>query len=171
MKRSALLFLFTLLVAHGNAQEHDTVPGNRPDFVISLNLVGDASLLSIGFEKLFFIKPAFAMAGRLGFGFNQEFQLFSSDPPINYFIMPMSVTCNFGKGRSYLECGIGGTMLSGNRTSYYIGYPIVGYRFHPFKNPGFSFRAWLFYPFGQLSVLESTDILVSPFGLSFGIAL
>jgi hypothetical protein len=171
MKRYELLLVLALFVARGHAQERDTIPAGRPDFIISLNLVGDASLISMGFEKLFFIKPAFTLAGRLGFGFNQEFLLFSSDPPRNYFIMPMAVSCNFGKKRSYLECGLGGSVIAGGRTTYFMGYPILGYRLHPFRNPGFSFRAWLFYPFGQLSVLESTDLLMAPFGVSIGIAL
>lgn len=172
MKRFNLLFLLTLCIVTGRAQEGDTIQSNRSSFVIGMNLSGDASLISLNFEKLFYIKPAFALAAKMGFGFNQEFQIFSTgEPTVNYFILPMSVTCNFGKGRSYLECGIGGSLVAGNDNSYYLGYPIIGYRYHPFKNPGFSFRVWLFYPFGQLPVVESTDILFAPFGVSFGIAL
>lgn len=172
MKRSALLFLLTLFMVTGSAQEGDTMQSKRSSFVIGMNLSGDASLISLSFDKLFYIKPDFALAARMGFGFNQEFQIFSTgEPPVNYFILPMSVTCNFGKGRSYLECGIGGSLVAGNDISYYLGYPILGYRYHPFKNPGFSFRVWLFYPFGQLPVVESTDVLFAPVGLSIGIAL
>jgi hypothetical protein len=143
----------------------------RPDFILSGNLAGDASILSLGFEKLFFPKPVLTLSVKAGLGFNTEFQLFSSDPPDNYFILPHHVTCNFGRNRSYLELGAGGAWVTGNSNNYYLAYPILGYRYHPFKNPGFSFRVWVYYPFGQTINMDWDVIMLIPYGLSFGIAL
>jgi hypothetical protein len=108
----------------------------------------------------------------VGFGFNQEFNIFSdSEPPTNYFMLPHHVTFNFGKNRSFIEMGIGASLISGDRQNWYLVYPMVGYRYHPFKNPGFSFKVWAYFPFGQKFVTEYAETLFSPLGLSIGIAL
>ena len=172
MKRTVWGFLLLLIAPGLWAQEKGMTDSVRSEFIISVNLAGDASVLSLGFEKLFFLKPGVILAGKVGFGFNQEFQLFDPDPPQNYFILPHHVTVNLGGGkRSFVEMGIGGSWITDNRDNYYLVYPMVGYRLHPFKIPGFSFRACLFYPFGQMSVLDTTDMWLVPLGLSVGIAL
>lgn len=81
------------------------------------------------------------------------------------------LTALYGKNKAFLEYGIGGSAIfsTGNKSSYLI-YPILGYRHHPFKNPGISFRAWILLPFGQQSTIESYDILFVPIGGSIGIA-
>jgi len=169
-KTSWVLF-FMLVTVSTYAQDADALPEKRPEFIISWNLGGDVSLSSIGFEKLFFLKSGVTLAGKVGFGFNQEFQLFSSEGIENFFILPHSFTVNLGNGkRSFGEFGIGGSWMTNTDDQYYFIYPIVGYRYHPFKNPGFSFRAWAFYPFGQMPKVEETNVWISPFGLSFGIA-
>jgi hypothetical protein len=172
MKKIILIMVLTLQLAGLRAQETAVPPEYRPDFIISANIAGDASLLTLGFEKLFFVKPKLTLAGKLAFGYNQDFQLFSSAPPTNYFILPHSFTLNLGEGkRSFGELGIGGAWITSNSENYYLFYPILGYRYHPFKNPGFSFRAWIYYPFGQSNTLDDSDLLIAPFGLSFGVAL
>ena len=172
MKKIILIILLTLQFAGIRAQDTKAGPGSRPDFVISGNLGGDASLFTLGFEKLFFVKPKLTLAAKIAFGYNQEFLLFSSKPPINYFILPHSFTLNLGEGkRSFGEFGIGGSWITSNSENYYLFYPILGYRYHPFKNPGFSFRAWVFYPLGQSNTLDDSNLLIAPLGVSFGIAL
>jgi hypothetical protein len=170
MKIRFVLALLVLCTWDSFAREDSLKSTPRPDFIISLNLAGDVSIISVGFEKLFFIKPSLTLAGKAGLGFNQEFQIFSEADPDNFFILPHQVTANYGKRKSFLEFGIGGSIIIGGGLSEYIAYPIVGYRLHPFKNRGFSFRAWLFYPFGQLEKIEKTEMLVVPYGISFGIA-
>lgn len=172
MKRILLVFLATLVLTVSHAQEAKPADESRPDFNISMNIGGDASLISLGFEKLFFLESGTALAAKIGFGFNQEFNLFQSDDPINFFILPHSFAVNLGNGkRSYGEMGIGGSWVTDNTVHYYFIYPMIGFRYHPFKNPGFSFKAWAFWPFGQLDKVEDSDVLISPFGLSFGVAL
>ena len=171
MKKVLLLLHIMVSAAGANAQEGEVEKDPRPDFIISGNLAGDASILSLDFDKLFFLKPALTLSVKGGLGFNSEFQLFSSEPPNNYFILPHHVTCNFGKNRSFLELGVGGAWVTDNRNNYYLGYPILGYRYHPFKNPGFSFRVWIYYPFGQDFNMDWDVIMLLPYGLSFGIAI
>jgi len=170
MKKTIWVVFIFLSLVRTYAQDANEVPDNRPEYIISANIGGDASLLTIGFEKLFFIKPGLTLAGKVAFGYNQEFQLFSSEEADNFFILPHSFTFNLSGGkRSFGEIGIGGSWITSSTSNLYIVYPMLGYRYHPFKNPGFSFRAWVYYPFGQMSKVE--NIWISPFGVSFGIAL
>ncbi len=171
MKKNVLLFLFALSLASVYAQTEDSVQAPRPSFIFS-GEIGGTTVLSLGLEKLFFLKSRVVLAGKVAFGFNQKFELFSSEDPTNYFILPHSFTVNMGGGkRSMLELGIGGSWITNNSENYYLVYPMLGYRLHPFKNPGFSFKAWAMYPFGQSSTMETTNIWILPLGLSFGIAL
>lgn len=113
--------------------------------------------MSLGFEKLFFLKSGPVLAGKIGFGYNQEFNLFDSGDPINFFILPHSFTVNLGNGkRSFGEIGLGGSWLTNNTVHYYFIYPIIGYRYHPF---------------GQIDKVEETDVMITPLGVSFGVAL
>ena len=172
MKRSFLLFLALMTVALSYTQEAEPDPVLRPTFNISANFGGDASLMSLGFEKLFFLKSGPVLAAKIGFGFNQEFNIFDSGDPINFFTLPHSFTVNLGNGkRSFGEFGIGGSWVTNNTVHHYFVYPMIGYRYHPFKNPGFSFKACAFWPFGQIDNVEDTDVMIVPLGLSFGLAL
>ena len=160
-----------LSVSGAYCQEGNTTQKTRSDFIISANLGGDASIFSLGFEKLFFIKPALTLAGKVALGFNSEFEIISTGPSLNTFLLPHHVSCNFGKNKSFLELGLGGAYMSNARVKRYLAYPILGYRYHPFKNPGFSFRIWVYYPFGQGNFFDWDEIMFIPYGLSFGMAL
>jgi hypothetical protein len=171
MKRTIGVLFFVLIVAGSYAQEQNTDHENRPNLVISANLYGSASLLSLNIERLFFIKPAFSLTANMGIGFNVEFNLSSNAESENYTILPHHITALYGRNKSFLEYGIGGSaVFSEEDKSSYLLYPILGYRAHPFKNPGISFRAWILIPFGQQATIESYDILFVPFGGSIGIA-
>ena len=170
IKYVLLTFLLVFSTAESFSQDTSTEQKQRSDFIISANIGGDASLLSLSFDKLFFLKPALALSSKVGFGFNQDFQLYS-EPPSNYFILPHHLTCLWGRRKSFLDFGVGAAWITNNREHYYPVFPILGYRYHPLKNPGFSFRVWLYYPFGQKNYLDWDVIMLVPYGLSFGIAL
>jgi hypothetical protein len=172
MKKQALGILLILLAASGTfAQKSDSIQEPRPGFIISANFGGGISMMSLGFEKLFFIKPAFILAGKVALGFNSEFEISSSEPPNHTFLLPHHVSCNFGRNRSFLELGLGGAYMSNAFGNRYLVYPILGYRYHPFKDPGFSFRVWAYYPFGQGDLFDWDEIIFIPYGVSFGVAL
>lgn len=172
MKKTLTIFLLLCAVTLAQAQETTDSEYDRPDFIISGNISSGAALLSLDFEKLVFLQPDRLLAIGVGFGFNQEFQIFStSEGPENYFMLPHHLTYNWGKKKSFFELGAGATWISGDRQNWYLVYPMVGYRYHPFNNPGFSFKVWLYFPFGQKFVTEYAETLFSPVGLSIGIAL
>ncbi len=172
MKRTTGVLFFVLIVAGSYGQEQDSKDESRPNLVISANLYGSASLLSLNIERLFFLKPAFSLTANIGIGFNVDFNLSSEAESETYTILPHHLTALYGRNKAFLEYGIGGSaILSGGDNSSYLIYPILGYRFHPFKNPGISFRTWILIPFGQQSTIESYDILFVPIGGSIGIAL
>ncbi len=176
MKKSPyILLLLTAVLGVSTASEaraqSDDPLELRPDFIISAGISDGASLASLNFEKLFFLKPDLMLAAGVGFGYNEEFKILSSEPPTQYFVLPHHVTVNFGKKRSFLELGVGGSLVRGARNNYYLVYPMAGYRYHPFNRPGFSIKAWLYYPFGQKFITEDQEVLFAPVGLSFGIAL
>lgn len=170
--RTTWVLLFLLALGSTYAQDTEPASAERPTFNISANFGGDASLMSLGFEKLFFLESGPVLAAKIGFGFNQEFNIFDSGDPINFFTLPHAFTVNLGNGkRSYGEVGIGGSWITDNTQHYYFIYPMIGFRYHPFKNPGFSFKAWAFWPFGQIDKVEEVEVMISPLGLSFGVAL
>jgi hypothetical protein len=166
---------FLLLICAFNltmAQETSDSKYGRPDFIISGNISSGAALLSLDFEKLIYLKSNRILAAGLGLGFNQEFNIFSNgESPTNYFMLPHHITWNFGKKRSFFELGVGASWVSGDKQNWYLVYPMLGYRFHPFKNPGFSFKVWAYYLFGQTFVTVYAETLFSPVGLSIGLAL
>ncbi len=136
----------------------------------SINIAsGDASLISLTYERLFNIKSNFFLAGKLGVGYSEQFQLCLFGPcskaAKNYLTIPLNVTANFGKKKNFFEIGIGGTMLNGNTNQHFWMYPIVGFRGQPLKSERFNFRIFSCLP---LSGFDSEDILFLPFGLSTG---
>ena len=72
MKRTFWVFLSLMTLVVTYAQEANPVSDTRPDFNISGNFGGDASLFSLSFEKLFFLKSGPVLATKVGFGFNQK---------------------------------------------------------------------------------------------------
>ncbi|MCK4879154.1 MAG: hypothetical protein KAS82_00795 [Bacteroidales bacterium] len=169
MKRALLLFFLVLFVAGTYAQDEDVVPDRRPDFIIGLNIMGDVSSLSLGFEKLFFQKPGLFLAVRVGIGYTESLLFGQFD---GFITLPHHITVNLGGGgRSFLELGMGGEIITDNREYYYLAYPMVGYRLHPFNSSKINFRAWLYYPLGQEIDQDWYEIFLLPFALSVGIAI
>lgn len=139
---------------------------SRPLNSIYLNLLGDASAISVNYERIFLIDPNFILTCKLGLGCNEEFNILGPSEQ-QYLTIPHHITGNLGKGRHFFEFGIGGTIISGNTRQPYILYPIVGYRILPLKSDKFNFRV-----FGQIPFtgLETDVIIFIPLGLSFGVS-
>ncbi len=131
--------------------------------------MGDASLISLNYERQFVISPTFILTGKLGLGYNEEFMIciFGSCIQDTYLTIPHHITCNFGTERSFFEIGLGGTIVSGYKTQFYLLYPMIGYRFLPLKSEKISFRIYVQFPFSDL---DTTHILFIPVGLNFGIS-
>ncbi len=133
-------------------------------------MLGNASLASLHYTRLMPLNDLFLISASVGIGFNQEFQICVFGPcdskPVDYFILPHSLTANVGMDRHFLEFGLGGARVNGAPHPY-LFYGIIGYRLWPLK-PGIpDIRL-----FGQLplSGLNSVDFIYLPLGLTFGIS-
>ena len=152
---------------------------DRPLNNISLNLLGDASIISINYEKQYLVGKSYVLSTKFGLGYNQEFCISfgtgSCSPVEDYLTIPHHFTANIGKRRSFFEFGLGGTMLSGKTTCPYILYAIIGYRFQPLQSNKFNFRIYLQPPIPIRELNKPVDndfphpdILYIPFGVSVG---
>jgi hypothetical protein len=144
---------------------------NQPSNNIYINLLGDASIISINYERRFYVTPTYFLIGKIGYGYNEEFDLcvlgtcasFEKYPTI-----PHHISVNIGKRRHYLEVGIGGTYIGGKADEKYIIYPIAGYRLHPLRKNKINFRIYGEYPLSGDLLRE--EILFIPIGFSMGLS-
>ena len=148
---------------------------HRPLNNISLNLLGDASKLSINYEKQYLVGESFILTTKFGLGYNQEFRLCifgpCSSPAENYLTIPHHFTANLGNRRSFFEFGLGGTILYGETSEPYLLYPIIGYRFLPLQSNKFNFRLYFQPPIQRLEGdFGHPDIAWIPAGMSIGIS-
>ena len=154
------------------AQNKEYSSDFRPLNIITVNLCGDASLISLYYERLFLINPTIFLTGKLGIGLNEATlqYIFGYKHSLEvYFItIPHHITCNFGKGIHFFETGMGGSMIYRNTDQNYFLYPIIGYRIQPLKSDRVNFRIFGIIPF---SGYDHEEICFSPLGLSLGICL
>jgi hypothetical protein len=146
---------------------------DRPLNSISLNLLGDASKLSINYEKQFLVGESFILTTKFGLGYNHEFRICLFGPcssPLKYYLtIPHHFTANLGKRRSFFEFGLGGTILYGETSQPYILYPIIGYRFLPLQSNKFNFRLYFQPPIQEIEgEFGHPDIGWIPVGISIG---
>jgi hypothetical protein len=180
MKKLIIAFMLTSLATVTTAQYTSQQNTSRGKNVISVNLLGDVSIVSLNYERLFEVNSSILISSKVGVGFNEETQfcLFGpcSTPPDRFVTFTHHITGNFGQGKALFEIGIGGTLFSGDsRNDYlsypgpgkkYLIYPVVGLRLHPLKNQGFSLRLYGYFPKG-LSNWDIFDGYV-PIGISLG---
>jgi hypothetical protein len=135
---------------------------------INLNLLGDASIVSANYEKLFQSGSFFLITGKVGLGYNREFQLCVFGPcpaPHDYITVPHHITGIFGRGRHFAEMGLGGTLILGPTRQHYLFYLTVGYRLQPLRSNKVNVRIFVQIPFIGLN---TEDIIFAPFGVSVG---
>jgi hypothetical protein len=142
----------------------------RPLNNVSLNFAGDASLVSINYERQFIVSPNFIISSRIGLGHYVEFETCSLKPcippPDRFLTIPHHITGNLGKERHFFEFGFGGVVIDGNTPQPYIFYPLIGYRVLPLLSKEISFRLFVHIPF---SGIEVDGIFFIPAGFSFGL--
>lgn len=172
MKALILAILISLSAGMTASGQDNYGPGNtRPLNSINLNFLGDASIISLHFERLFPVNPSWLISGKLGVGYNEEFQLClfgSCGPKRSYVTLPHHITAVYGKNRHFVETGLGGTYLFGDTEQNYFVYPIIGYRFMSRGPDKIIFRIFVQVPF---SGLDTEDIVFVPVGVSIGMAL
>lgn len=137
---------------------------DRPKTNVNLMLFGYASLISISAERSFFINNNIFICANFGIGYNEEFLLFNTREPNQYYTYPHHITISFGRYRNFIESGLGGTYISGNTSQHYLLYPIIGYRLQPVNYNKINFRAFIHFPFTR----DIDDILFVFYGASVG---
>lgn len=170
--RTIVLCLLPLVTFSSNwAQESSIGKTSRPLNSLSLNFLGDASLISVSYERQYILKENFLLTTKLSMGYNSEvrFCLFGSCSGAGdrFFTLPHHITGNWGKGKHFLEFGLGGAYVVGNTNYHYVAYPLIGYRILPFEKDKINFRIYSAYPFNGNDIL---DYYFSMIGLSFGVS-
>lgn len=173
MRQLVFISLLITLPVSSFCQQQDSSVIVAKKQVSSINLsFGDASGLSIAYERFFRIRSNLALAARLGLGYNEEFQLCifgsCSSAPARYTTLPHSFTANFGTKKHFFEIGVGGTLLGGSTNKPYWLHGLIGYRLQPVKLKKINFRVFGCVP---LNGVESDDILFAPVGISAGFLL
>lgn len=171
MKRSVFtaLLIFSATYLCAQIRIHDS--GERPLNNAAVNICGDVAVLSLQYERLLFLNPHLFLAGKLGIGFDEptlKYLFGYMTPPDNYLItIPHHLTGNLGRGRHFLELGIGGSLILERSGNQYLFYPVAGYRLQPLKTNRIHFRLYASLPFSGNKDL--TDQF-TPWGSSIGIS-
>ena len=152
------------------SQDTTKSDGPRPLNSIYIGILGDASIISFNYERIFLINSNFMISSKLGLGNNKQLQFCISgpcSPPARFLTIPHHITGNIGLGRHFFEFGLGGTLIKEIKTQPYIFYPIFGYRVLPLNSNKITFRI-----FGQIpfSGLGTDEIIFVPIGLSLGVS-
>jgi hypothetical protein len=169
MKKTILTTIIALSVTILFAQykRHFNYANIRPLNNINLNILGEASLFSVNYERLFLNTSNFFLAPGFGLGVYEELEGLFFSGGSAYVCIPHHITANLGIEKHFFEFGLGGTYINKNPNDKYLIYTIVGYRFQPLDSDEFYFRI---YGNILISDIKATSIKFIPFGLSFGIS-
>lgn len=171
MKKTNLLLLLLLLNIGVAAQDTTNLKYEMPKNSVNGSFLGDASIISISYERLFPINPNLFFTGKIGVGYNEDFQFElikwedSNSSTNKHITISHHITSNFGKKKYYFECGLGGTIIGGNTNYNYLLYPIVGYRLQPLKSNKVNFRVYSCIP---VTPFKYTNVWFSPIAISVG---
>lgn len=168
MSRYLLCFLIHLVLsttAHTSViSMPDSIP--RPSNYMVLGLLGEASIISLNYERIIGINEKMFVSAKIGVGLSERnTDLFGSGA---YIVagFPHHVTLNLGGPKAFFEVGMGGSYLSGSLDgsleSYFL-YPVIGVRSLSAQINRASFRFFVHFP-----VAGFEDIYYIPLGLSFG---
>ena len=165
-KQVLLLFLIFFVSVQASADSLSYQPRTN----LSIDLLCNASLISLNYELVTRLNKNLTFTGKHGLGYNQEFQIcYGTCPPSeNILTIPYHFTLNFGKRIKYLEIGMGATYLEGFTVQPYIIYAVLGFRYLPLSPQKLSDGFFFQYP---LSGLFTQDIIFVPIGINFGIIL
>jgi hypothetical protein len=140
---------------------------------VSVNLLGDGSNVALYYERWIRITDFFFVTAKLGGGYGKKLTLENTvdtilpSPPL-YYTIPANFTFNAGKGRHFVEAGMGSTITIGDVNPHFLYYFTGGYRLQPLKRGNMSLRVFGNYLFNKQK--EFRNLYFVPFGISFGIA-
>ena len=165
MKPFLLVCLCICLMAPALSQE-----SKRPLNSLFISVLGDASLISLNYDRLFPIRPGLMLSGKLGIGYNQEIRLclFTPCSPPRYLMIPHHLNAVIGKGRFLFEAGLGGTLLRRNPAQPYVLYFQAGLRVMTFRPKTVCSRIFLQLP---VSGYDTEGFFFLPLGAGLGVSL
>ncbi|WP_320053680.1 hypothetical protein [uncultured Acetobacteroides sp.] len=158
------------LVAQNTTGSNNIIPRSG----VYANFLGDASVVSINYERIFPFSSTMFLTGKVGVGYNEDYHLHiaewgnSNYSPDKFITFTHHITANLGKKKFYFELGLGGTIVGGNTKYNYLLYPIIGYRLQPLKSNKVNFRVFSCVP---IAPFRYTSIWFSPIGVSVGLSL
>lgn len=137
---------------------------------VNINLLGDASVFSINFERSLSLGEKYFTTISFGIGKNKmHFSSLDADisrpPDQYYYTFPHSISANFGSINHFFEMAYSGTFIDRDFKKRYIAHPLIAYRLIS-NNGRVTFRIFLSFPFEEVPSLE---IIYVPIGLSYGI--
>lgn len=178
MQRLFFLLFLLVMIFHSRAQgDSNRTDPQAPLNSLNLNFLGDGSFLSLHFDRLIPLPSQNFLSAKLGLGFNPK-DAWSTQGGADqwadgYLTVPYHLTANFGKGKHYLEVGLGGTHYPGLSGNPYYLYPLVAYRIKPTSSFRGQFRVFvqlpLIDPSGWNPKAYGGNPVFLPLGLSFGL--
>lgn len=171
MKRIILLLVLFYSTLTIRAQNDERPPVSDPKNSVNIDLLGNATLVGISYERIIKISRNSFLAGKVGVGYGKELLLDYYDTlatkfPV-YISLPHQITFNIGKNRNFIEAGAGGTIILGNASPHYVPYFTAGYRFRPLYAGNIKFR--IFGNFLPINHKSYRNIFFVPFGMSLGL--
>jgi hypothetical protein len=171
MNRIILLLVFLNFALLTTAQDEERMPVPDPLNSINVDLLGNATLIGVSYERIIKISKNSFLAGKLGTGYGKELLLdyydtLATEYPV-YVSIPHQITFNIGKSRHYIEAGVGGTITIGDVSPHYVPYITAGYRLNPLYAGNIKFR--VFGNFIPVDHKNYRNIFFVPFGLSLGL--
>jgi len=165
-KYSALVFAIFCNSLSVTAQVSDVSLPVRPMNAIFWSVGGGATYMSFEYERLFGRDKSFFLSAGAGMGSAL------SDDETKYTTLPFHFSGNLGRGSSFLECGIGGTLIFDHPEKDGISYFLLGYRLAlPVKHRiAFTFRIKLDIPLNYRNVVGEGDPQFIPAGMGLGIS-
>ena len=141
-------------------------PYLRPLNCIHLNVLGDACIISLNYDYLYYNVRKFFISGIVGIGYSESMTLPNENTSL--LSLPLHVTGNYGEKKHFFEFGFGGNLFFYDFYKYwdYSVYPIVGYRFQPMKKDKVNFRVYASYPLNHPIDLDYYWFF--PVGVSMG---
>jgi len=167
--RIILIFLLLFSSAAASCQESGRSFSNRPLNSINLNLMGRGSNVAVSYERILPV-TFLILSADIGAGYGKELELATDTSETSYkpryLTLPHHITINIGKGRNFVEIGLGGTASIGNVFPHYLFYPIIGYRFQPLTSGNMKARIFFNYVPGDHG--DFRNIYFIPFGICLG---
>lgn len=137
---------------------------------IYVSLLGEASIYSINYEKIFINDENVFTGAKIGIGYNESIELCLFGPcnsKQEYFItVPHGISINYGSEKNYFELGLDGVLLINDSRKDYLPFISIGYRYQPKVKNKLMFKIFANIP--TTSGNSKENIWIIPAGIALG---